>query len=179
MYCNLNLSLISGKNGGCSRSNSLTKNCKKVKIFFLSLLINGIDSWVFCKTSLVPFITYILAIKIGWAVFEKNGFVDFPNFFITFVKIFFLIWRPGSQNRLTLNFFKMRFFLHFRNLLWRADTTSLSELWYLFFYWLLKMPEKVTHRGIGSQNLLSPYRLWWRIRVFSASGEVFRKLRYF
>ena len=47
---------------------------KIIKIFnnfFHSLLMSGMGSRIFFRNSLVPSITYILAIKIGLAVFEK------------------------------------------------------------------------------------------------------------
>ena len=58
--------------------------------FFCPLLINGIGFSIFRITFLVPSITYILAIKIGWAVFKKIGIFDFSKFIYNFCKkIFF------------------------------------------------------------------------------------------
>ena len=52
--------------------------------------MNGISSWIFFRTFLVPSITYILVIKIGWAFFKKMGFFDFSKFAYNFCKkIFF------------------------------------------------------------------------------------------
>ena len=52
-------------------------------------------SWIFFRTSLVPFITYILVIKIGWTVFKILDFLIFQNSFITFVRKFFSSWYLG------------------------------------------------------------------------------------
>ena len=51
------------------------------------------------KTSSVHSITYILVIKIGWAVFEKIRFFDFSKFVHNFCKNFFfvLILRTNSS----------------------------------------------------------------------------------
>ena len=43
-------------------------------------------SWIFFRTSLVHSITYILVIKIGWAVFKKIKFFDFSKFVHNFCK---------------------------------------------------------------------------------------------
>ena len=55
----------------------------------------------FFRTSLVPSITYILVIKIGWAVFEKIRFFDFSKFVHIFCKQFFfelILWVNLSCN---------------------------------------------------------------------------------
>ena len=52
----------------------------------------SIGSRIFFRTSLVPSITYILAIKIGKAVFEKIWFFDFSKFVYNFGKFFFSSW---------------------------------------------------------------------------------------
>ena len=52
--------------------------------------MSGMGSRIFFRTSLVPSITYILAIKIAWAVFEKIYFFYFLKFDYNFCKqIFF------------------------------------------------------------------------------------------
>ena len=52
--------------------------------------MSGMGSRIFFRTSSVPSITYILAIKIGWAVFEKIWFFHFSTFSYNFCKkIFF------------------------------------------------------------------------------------------
>ena len=43
-------------------------------------------SLIFFRTSLVPSITYILVMKIGWAVFKKIRFFDFSRFVHNFCK---------------------------------------------------------------------------------------------
>ena len=55
------------------------------------LIFNCFDSCsrISFKTSLVPSIIYILAIKIGWAVFEKIWFFDSSKFVYNFCKKFF------------------------------------------------------------------------------------------
>ena len=51
--------------------------------------MSGMLSRIFFRTFLVPSITYILAIKVGWADFEKIWFVDFSKFVYNFCKKFF------------------------------------------------------------------------------------------
>ena len=51
--------------------------------------MSGMGCRVFFRISLVPSITYISAIKIGWAVFEKIWFFDFSKFAYNFCKKFF------------------------------------------------------------------------------------------
>ena len=51
--------------------------------------MSGMGSRIFFRTSLVPSITYILPIKIGWVVFEKIWFSDFSKFVYNFCKKFF------------------------------------------------------------------------------------------
>ena len=48
--------------------------------------MSGMGSRIFFRTSLVLSITYILAIKIGWAVSEKIWFCDFSKFVYNFCK---------------------------------------------------------------------------------------------
>ena len=56
-------------------------------MFTLFYKQNG--SGIFFRTSLVPSVTYILVINIGWAVFEKILFFDFSKFVHNFCKKFF------------------------------------------------------------------------------------------
>ena len=65
----------------------ISQNLKK-KIY--PLFINGMGSWIFSRTSLVHSITYILVIRIGWAVFEKIIFFDLSKFAHNFCKKFFI-----------------------------------------------------------------------------------------
>ena len=51
--------------------------------------MSGMGSGICFRTSLVPSITYISVIKIGWAVFEKIWFFDFLTFVYNFCKQFF------------------------------------------------------------------------------------------
>ena len=64
----------------------LKKLFKHFNNFFHPLLMSGMGSRIFLRTFLVPSITYILAIKIGWAVFEKIWFFDFSTFVYNFCK---------------------------------------------------------------------------------------------
>ena len=64
----------------------IKKFIQKLKKNVLPLFINGMGSWIFFRTSLVLSITYILVIKIGWAVFEKIIFFDFSKFVHNFCK---------------------------------------------------------------------------------------------
>ena len=75
------------------------KNISKFQNFFYPLLVNKIDFWIFFRTSLVPFITYILVIKIGRAVFENFFFFNFSKFAHNFCKnfLFDLILRVNSS----------------------------------------------------------------------------------
>ena len=59
------------------------------KIFFCSLLIYGICSWIFCIAFSVPSITYVWAIKISWADFAEIWFFDFFKFLHNFCTFFF------------------------------------------------------------------------------------------
>ena len=64
---------------------------QKLKKKFYPLFINGMGSWIFFRTSLVPSITHILVIKIAWAVSDKIRFFDFSKFVHSFCKkIFFM-----------------------------------------------------------------------------------------
>ena len=68
----------------------IKKIIQKLKKKNLPLFMNGMDSWIFFRTSLAPSITYILVIKIGWTVFEKIRFFHFFKFVHNFCKkIFF------------------------------------------------------------------------------------------
>ena len=55
----------------------IKKIIQKLKKNVYPLFNNGIGSWIFVRTSLVPSITCILVTKIGWAVFKKIRFFDF------------------------------------------------------------------------------------------------------
>ena len=64
----------------------IKKIIQKLKTKIYPLFINGMGSWIFFRPFLVPFITYIWVIKIGWAVFEKIRFFDFSKFVHNFCK---------------------------------------------------------------------------------------------
>ena len=57
--------------------------------FFHLLLVSGMGYRIFFITSLVPSITYILPIKIAWAVLEKFWFFNFSKFVYNVCKKFF------------------------------------------------------------------------------------------
>ena len=75
---------------------SIISMFKNYKNFFFRLLIDGISSWIFRITSLVPYIAYILAIKIDWAVLEKIWFFDLSMFVHNFWNFFFLVDTWGN-----------------------------------------------------------------------------------
>ena len=67
----------------------MKKLFKNFNNFFHPLPMSGMGSRIFFRTSLVPSITYILAIKICLAVFERMWFFDFSKFVYNFCKNFF------------------------------------------------------------------------------------------
>ena len=92
IYCNLELHDIKKKMMGVQEVIDFQKLLKNYNNFFCPLLINGIGSRIFNMNILVPSMKYILAIKIGRAVFERIEFMIFQKFFITVVIYFFLNW---------------------------------------------------------------------------------------
>ena len=99
IYCHFEREHDIGKKWVFKKYFILKKLFKNFNNFFHTLLISGMGSRIFFRPSLVPSITYILAIKIGWAVFEKIWFFGFSKFFYNFdeKKIFELILGVNSS----------------------------------------------------------------------------------